>query len=75
MRAHQGLLKDVRCKDIVEYQFCELGQGSLDFKALFKVLDECGFDGWASVELDVAYRSRLESASLSRAYLRQMIGI
>jgi sugar phosphate isomerase/epimerase len=75
LRAHQGLLKSVRCKDIVEYQFCELGQGSLDFKALFKVLDASGFEGWASVELDVAYRSRLESASLSRDYLRNVIGV
>ncbi len=75
LRAHQGLLKGVCCKDIVEYQFCELGQGSVDFKALFKVLDESGFDGWASVELDVAYRSRLESARMSRDYLRQVIGV
>jgi sugar phosphate isomerase/epimerase len=75
LRAHQSLLNRVRCKDIVEYQFCELGQGSVDFKALFQVLNQSGFDGWASVELDVAYRSRLESATISRDYLRQVMGV
>jgi inosose dehydratase len=32
--------------------FCPLGEGSVDFPALLRALDEHGFDGWAVIEQD-----------------------
>ncbi len=75
LRRHRELVRGVRCCDITEYQFCELGQGMVDFHGLFDVLSAAGFDGWASVELDVAYRPRQESAKMSRDYLRLGLGV
>jgi sugar phosphate isomerase/epimerase len=72
--AHRGRMHGVRCCDITEYQFAELGLGTLDFPALVKVLAKSGFDGWAAVELDVAYRPRTECARISREYLRRILG-
>lgn len=54
------------------YGFVELGQGSVDFAAVFASLDHIGFDGWGVVELDPradAPRTPRESAVLSRSYL------
>lgn len=48
----------------------ELGQGSIDFPAIFSTLEQAGFDGWIIVETDVTQlASPLESAQVSRAYL------
>lgn len=54
------------------FQWVELGQGTVDFPAIFKTLEEIRFKGWAVVELDrepVPDRSYLESAKMSRDYL------
>ena len=49
----------------------ELGEGALDFPAIFATLAEAGFQGWAIVETDVTQKaSPLESARISREYLR-----
>lgn len=49
----------------------ELGEGAIDFQAIFKILEEAGFQGWAIVETDVTQKSSpLESARISREYLR-----
>jgi inosose dehydratase len=51
--------------------FIELGEGLVDFPALFAVLREAGFAGWVIVETDVTQKSSaLESATISREYLR-----
>jgi inosose dehydratase len=51
--------------------FAELGQGSLDFPAIFTALRGAGFSGWAIAETDVTQKpTALESATISRAYLR-----
>jgi sugar phosphate isomerase/epimerase len=73
-RAHRRLIQGVRRCDITEYQFAEIGQGFVDFKAVFDVLRAAEFDGWVAVELDVSYRSRLESAMISRDNIRQTLG-
>jgi len=53
--------------------FTELGHGLVDFPALFDVLREASFQGWIVVETDVTQRpTALESASVSRAYLRSL---
>jgi inosose dehydratase len=73
-RGHRGLTRGVRCRDITEYQFAEIGQGVVDFHAVCASLRQAGFDGWAAVELDVIYRTRPESARMSREYIRTELG-
>jgi inosose dehydratase len=49
----------------------ELGQGCVDFPAVFKILENAGFQGWLIVETDVTQLpTALESAIISREYLR-----
>ena len=51
----------------------ELGQGAIDFPAIFAVLDQAGFNGWIIVETDdTQLDTPLESAVVSRAYLREL---
>jgi inosose dehydratase len=55
-----------------EYQFVELGRGRVNFQAVFKALDEIGFNGWGVVELDRvpdAGRTPKESAEINKRYL------
>jgi inosose dehydratase len=53
--------------------FTELGQGFVDFPAVFSELNQAGFAGWVVVETDVTQRpSALESATISRNYLRSL---
>ncbi len=53
----------------------ELGQGAIDFKAIFADLQAAGFAGWAIVETDVTQLATpFESAVVSREYLKR-IGI
>jgi inosose dehydratase len=53
--------------------FTELGQGFIDFPAIFKILEEAGFEGWLIVETDVTQQdSPLTSAKISREYLRTL---
>lgn len=53
--------------------FTELGQGMVDFPALFEILRDAGFAGWVVVETDVTQRpTALESATISRDYLRSL---
>jgi inosose dehydratase len=53
--------------------FAELGEGNVDFPAIFAILREAGFAGWAIAETDVTQKpSALESATISRAYLRSI---
>lgn len=54
------------------YQFVELGQGRVDFPAIFKALEKIKFDGWNVIELDavpVKGRTALESGQTSKKYL------
>lgn len=62
--------------------FSELGQGCVDFKGVVAALRGIGYQGWIIVEQDIVvsehYRSEhtpLESARLSRDYLRQVMGM
>ncbi len=51
--------------------WAEVGHGVIDFPAIFQILADAGFDGWIIVETDVTQlASPLESAQVSRAYLR-----
>jgi inosose dehydratase len=53
--------------------FAELGEGCVDFPAIFTVLGDAGYEGWIIVETDRTMKpSALESATISRAYLRSL---
>ena len=61
-----------------DYRFVELGRGKVDLPAVFKVLHEVKFSGWAIVELDdVPDKSRTpkECAEISKKYLQDKLGI
>ncbi|WP_433975768.1 sugar phosphate isomerase/epimerase family protein [Tunturiibacter lichenicola] len=61
------------------YEFVELGQGRLDFPAVFEALKSVNFHGWGIVELDGehvgAVSTPIESAKISKSYLEQKLGI
>jgi inosose dehydratase len=51
----------------------ELGQGCVDFPAVFQILKDAGFGGWIIVETDVTQlETPLASAVVSRKYLRSL---
>ena len=54
--------------------YCELGQGSVDFRAVLDALADRGYDDWLTVEQDVfpGMGTPLESAERNRAYLRSI---
>ncbi len=52
--------------------FCEIGEGLVDFPAIFAILEQAGFSGWVLTETDVTQKpSALESATISRNNLRR----
>ena len=57
-------------------RFAELGKGNfgLDVKAVLNGLEDVGYDGWVSVELDRPYprRTPAEAARVNREYLRDL---
>lgn len=56
--------------------FFELGKGGVDFPAIKARLDEIGWHGWLTVELDSSpYRPPRESARISREYIEKTLGI
>jgi inosose dehydratase len=53
--------------------FAELGEGCVDFPAIFDILKQAGYEGWIIVETDVTMKaSAFESAKISRAYLKNL---
>ena len=61
------------------YQFTELGQGKVNFPAIFQALHDVHFRGWGIVELDDervgVTRTPKQSAELSKQYLTQKLGV
>jgi inosose dehydratase len=73
-------LKDVKnAASKSGYEFAELGQGRIDFTAVFAALHEVHFRGWAVVELDGERAGSTltpkESAAMSLRYLREKLGV
>jgi inosose dehydratase len=53
--------------------FAELGEGMVDFPAIFSILREANYEGWIVVETDRTTKATaLESAVISRRYLRSI---
>jgi inosose dehydratase len=51
--------------------FVELGEGCVDFPAIFAILRDVDFSGWVIAETDVTQKpTALDSVTMSRAYLR-----
>ena len=55
--------------------FCELGVGTIDFRGIYKVLREGGYDGVLCVELDSRLVCNYKSAMISRQYLHNALGL
>mgnify|MGYP000099139039 CR=1 FL=1 len=57
-------------KAVTEDIMVEPGKGSIDFTAMHKALDECGYDGWCVVEQDLfpvkSFDVPLEKATIGR---------
>lgn len=51
--------------------FLELGKGNVDFKSIFKLLEENKYDGYLAVELDRSQYTNKESAQISMKYLKE----
>lgn len=82
-RTYQDRIKFVHLKDIdledytgdpidcptIYAQFRELGEGTIDFPAIFKILKDAGYDGWLCVELDGSRTTNYDSAVVSMKYL------
>ena len=53
--------------------FAELGEGFIDFPAVFEILEQAGFSGWLIAETDVTMKpTALDSVTISRNYLKSL---
>lgn len=73
-------LKDVESAPTKSgYQFVELGQGRVNFVAIFDALRTANFRGWGVVELDGertgVHRTPKQSAEMSKDYLIHKLGV
>lgn len=56
-------------------RFRALGQGTVDFKGVYKKLQEIGYDGVLCVELDYPIICNYQSALTSRQYIHDVMGL
>jgi inosose dehydratase len=49
--------------------FCELGVGTIDLPKIFATLDDIGYDGWITVEIDQSTTTPRDSLETCRDYL------
>jgi len=53
--------------------FAELGEGMVDFPAIFQILEAAGFEGWIISEIDCTTKATpLESSTICRNYLKSI---
>jgi inosose dehydratase len=64
-------IKYVHFKDYANGEFLPLGDGYQKFDEMLKVLNEVGYDGWITVELD-SYPDPKAGAEISRKYLSNL---
>lgn len=62
---------------VIDGVFTVPGDGAIDFKPIFEVLDKAGYEGWLMVEAeqDAAKANPLDYARKARAYIRETAGI
>jgi inosose dehydratase len=83
IKEHGKRLVLLHIKDVAEdnsskkYKFVELGQGKVDFPALFAALKTVGFKGWTVVELDSvpAGRAPKDAAVANKAFLEKTLSL
>jgi sugar phosphate isomerase/epimerase len=51
-------------------RFRSLGDGQIDFRAIFSKFTQYGFDGWAVVEWECALKDNMQGASEGAAFIR-----
>lgn len=56
-------------------RFRAVGQGTVDFKGVYKKLKEIGYDGTICVELDYPIICNYQSAQYSRTYIHDVLGL
>jgi inosose dehydratase len=71
IKTHGGRIKYVHLKDYADGGFLPLGEGGLDFGRIMGALDDVGYDGWITVELD-AHDDPKEGARISKKFLDEM---
>jgi len=59
------------CGDDASKYFRELGNGAINFHAVFDILKNSGYDGYYCAELDCSLTSNKESAAVTMKYLRE----
>ena len=71
VRKYAHRIKYVHLKDYVAdpFAFLPLGKGDVDIAGVVAVLDDNGYDGWITIELDIYDGPALEGAEISKAYL------
>lgn len=50
--------------------FMELGEGDIDFSPIFKILDDVGYDGYLTLELDSTRTTNANSAQINMDYMQ-----
>jgi inosose dehydratase len=87
VKAHGKRLGMLHIKDVKDhtptepkgnkYEFVELGQGKVDFPAIFAALKAARYQGWAVVELDrvPAGRAPKDAALANKAFLEKTLGL
>lgn len=73
IRAYGDRMPYVHLKDYAEGAFLPLGQGQLDWAAIFGALRNVGYDGWITVELDAYGGTPGAAATISRAFLGERL--
>jgi inosose dehydratase len=54
--------------------FCELGLGTIDFDPIIAAIDEIGYDGWLTVEIDQSTSTPINSLRICRDWVRANLG-
>jgi inosose dehydratase len=83
IKAHGPRLVLLHIKDVAadnspkKYKFVELGQGKVDFPAIFAALKSVGFRGWTVVELDSvpAGRAPKDAAVANKSFLERTLSL
>lgn len=68
-RAMAVHFKDMKANADNTHEYCEVGEGNLDWNAIIEACDEAGTK-WALVELDVCKRDPFESLKMSYDFLK-----
>lgn len=75
IRQHANRLRYVHLKDLARepFGFRPLGAGELDIAGIVKTLEEVGYQGWITVELDSYDGAPREAAASSKEFLSRIL--